>query len=47
LNYVTESSLSKELLAEWLDIVETDYFMSGLFELLNESFSNFCDLLEQ
>jgi len=41
-----EKPLTKELLYEWLDIIETEFFMGTLFELINESIISLVDKIE-
>lgn len=41
-----DSDLSKELLNEWLDIVETEIFTGTLFEMISMSIESLFDKIE-
>lgn len=41
-----EEGLQRELLLEWLDVVDTQVFQSALFELISDSFQSFSDSVE-
>lgn len=40
-----QSAITIELLNEWQDILETDYFIACLFELIKVSFEGMLDLI--
>jgi len=40
------SALIKEMISEWLDIVDTEYFMGTLYELLKVSFDSLLDQIQ-
>lgn len=42
-----QTNLIKELISEWLDIVDTEYFMGALYELLKLSFESMLDQIQQ
>lgn len=42
-----ESALGKELLSEWLDVVQTEMFVGCLYELLSKSVDGLLDKIEE
>jgi len=43
----SESALGKELLSEWLDVVQTEMFVGCLYELLTKSVDALLEKVEE